>query len=65
LGRLYLFGNQLTGSLQVFSGLNANLINEFQVHNNNLDRDSNNNAIVPTNIQARLAGMTSQNLTNQ
>ncbi len=62
---LSLHSNQLTWSLNVFAWLNATWIGEFQVHNNNLDRDHNNNAIVPANIQARLGSMVSQNLTNQ
>gem|GEM_PF-4609171 len=35
------------------------------MENNNLNRDPNNSAIVPANIQARLSSMTTQNLTNQ
>lgn len=65
LSTLFLRNNQLTGSLDVFSGLNTSNISTFQVQSNNLDRDHNNDAIVPANIQARLSSMTSQNLTNQ
>jgi Leucine-rich repeat (LRR) protein len=57
--------NQLTGNLNVFAALSVSNWNVLRINNNNLDRDHNNDAIVPANIQARLAGMTSQNLTNQ
>ncbi len=65
LGRLYLNSNNLTWSLDVFAWLNATWISQFVINNNNFDRDHNNNAIVPANIQARLVGMAIQNLTNQ
>jgi Leucine-rich repeat (LRR) protein len=66
LRSLELNHNQLTWDLTVFSWLaSVSSWTHFLVHNNNLDRDHNNNAIVPANIQARLASMTAQNLTNQ
>lgn len=65
LTTLWLWDNQLTWSLDVFSGMNVWAWQQLRVENNNFNRDHNNNAIVPANIQARLSSMTTQNLTNQ
>lgn len=62
----YIQDNQFTGNLNdILSGWNANTISYFWVNNNNFDRDSNNNAILPSSIVTRWPNMLNYVINNQ
>jgi uncharacterized repeat protein (TIGR01451 family) len=52
-----LASSQFTGNLQMLSGWNTANMTHFMVYGANFDRDSNNDAIVPTNIATRAWAM--------